>query len=117
MSNTDEIVSFLYSSGENAALNALQTEHNVDKVVLSSDSCHAIRLRASVSIRSVSTESMKPRGRAAHGVDVLFAFICLQVYVSLLKISDRTVLKSAIIFVSYKYIKNSSHSVLQTQCV
>lgn len=31
MSNTDEIVSFLYSSGENAALNALQTEHNVDK--------------------------------------------------------------------------------------
>lgn len=78
MSNTDEIVSFLYSSGENAALNALQTEHNVDKVVLSSDSCHAIRLRASVSIRSVSTESMKPRGRAAHGVDVLFAFICLQ---------------------------------------
>lgn len=80
MSNTDEIVSFLYSSGENAALNALQTEHNVDKVVLSSDSCHAIRLRAFVSIRSVSTESMKPRGRAAHGVasDVLFAFICLQ---------------------------------------
>lgn len=32
MSNTDEIVSFLYSSGENAALNALQTKHNVDKV-------------------------------------------------------------------------------------
>lgn len=77
MSNTDEIVSFLYSSGEKAALNALQTVHNVDKVTLSSDRCHAIRLRCSVSIGSVLPERCadeSSRRRRRRVICLYFAF-------------------------------------------
>lgn len=100
MSNTDEIVSFLYNSWENAALNALQTMHITDKVFLSSDRCHDMRLRATVSMKSESVSSRRNARTSSTCYLPLFAFKFMLV-----------MLKSAFIFVSYIFHQNGFDSV------